>query len=105
MKTAYLLLCVLGVVVPYFAFGPWLLEHGPALYLLVTQVLGSPVAAFAWADVLVSAVALLVFMAHEQRSRPIRYSWLPVVGLLCVGVSLALPLYLYMRENSGGSAA
>jgi hypothetical protein len=26
--------------------------------------------------------------------------WLPVIGTLTVGVSLGLPLYLYLREDS-----
>jgi hypothetical protein len=104
MKTTYLLLCALGVLLPYAAFGPWLIEHGPAVYLLAVQVVDSPVAAFAWADVLVSAAALLVFMAREHSMRPVRHAWLPLVGLLCVGVSLALPLYLYLRESSGRAA-
>jgi hypothetical protein len=69
---------------------------------MAAQVVSSPVAAFAWADVLISAAALVAFMAHEQVARPVRPIWLPVVGLLCVGVSLALPLYLYLRESSRG---
>jgi hypothetical protein len=104
MRSAYLALCVLGILLPYAAFGPWLFEHGLALHLLVHEVAGSPVAAFAWADVLVSAAALLAFMAREHRARPVRYAWVPVIGLLCVGVSLALPLYLYLRETQQSAA-
>lgn len=103
MKAAYLLLCTCGVLLPYAAFGPWLIQHGFALHLLAQQAVWSPVAAFAWADVLVSAAALLLFIFHEQRVRPIKNAWLPVLGLLCVGVSLALPLYLYLRERSGAA--
>ncbi len=104
MKAAYLSLCILGVVLPYAAFSPWLVEHGLALFLLVQQTTASPVAAFAWADVLVSAATLLLFMAHQRRIRPVRHAWMAVVGLLVVGVSLALPLYLYLRERSAREA-
>ena len=99
VKTTYFLLCFVGVVLPYWILGPWLVQHGPALYLFATQIAESPIAAFAWADVIVSAAALLVFMIGEQRVRPIRRFWMPIVGLLFVGVSLALPLYLYLRED------
>ena len=104
MKLIYLLLSALGIALPYAAFGPWLLEHGLAINLLAQQIVDSPVAAFAWGDVLVSGAALLAFMAHENQTRPVRYAWLPIVGLLCVGVSLALPLYLLMREGSSSAA-
>lgn len=100
MKTAYLLLCLLGTALPYAFFGPWLAQHGLAVHLLAQQAMATPVAAFAWADVLVSGLTLLVFIAHQQRRKPIKRWWLPIVGLLCVGVSLALPLYLYLRESS-----
>lgn len=100
MKFVYLLLCLLGTALPYAAFGPWLAQHGLAFHLLAQQVMATPVAAFAWADVLVSAMTLLVFISHQQRQTPVKHVWLPVAGLLCVGVSLALPLYLYLRERA-----
>ena len=49
-------------------------------------------------DVLVSAVVLIVFMKIESRRRSIPRRWLPIAGLVLVGVSLALPLFLYLRE-------
>ncbi|MDT9001057.1 DUF2834 domain-containing protein [Paucibacter sp. APW11] len=100
MKKLYLLLCVAGTVLPYALFAPWLASHGLALQLLWASIAEQPVAAFAWADVLVSGIALLAMMAHEQRRRPLRRPWLPVLALFGVGVSLALPLYLYLREAS-----
>lgn len=104
MKNLYLSLCVLGTALPLIAFGPWLLAHGLDIPLLLEQALTSPVAAFAWADVLVSALVLLAFIAQQQRVRPVQRVWLPVVALFCVGVSLALPLYLYLREKQAYTA-
>jgi hypothetical protein len=56
----YLALCVLGTVLPYGAFSPWLAANGFNLPLLVAQIAASPVAAFGWLDVLVSVMALFV---------------------------------------------
>ncbi|MYN45400.1 DUF2834 domain-containing protein [Pseudoduganella sp. FT93W] len=99
MHRLYLLLCLLGSVLPLAAFMPWLASHGLALNLLLAQILEQPVAAFAWADVLVSALALLAFMWHEQRQQAVRGVWWAVASLFLVGVSLALPLYLYLRAQ------
>ena len=49
-------------------------------------------------DVIVSAVALLVFTRIESARLGIRRRWLVVIAVLTVGVSLALPLFLYLRE-------
>jgi uncharacterized protein DUF2834 len=48
-------------------------------------------------DVLVSALVVFVFAYNERRS--LRLWWLPMVAVLAVGVSLGLPLLLYLRET------
>jgi len=102
MSLVYAVLCVIGLVVPYTLLAPWLQQHGLVLPRLVSEAFAAPVSAFAWADVVVSAVALLCFMAHEQSRRRVRHLWAPVVALVTVGVSLALPLYLLLRESAPG---
>ena len=100
MKNIYLFISVMGIIVPYAAFFPWLVQHGLALNLLFHAAVAHPVSAFAWADVLISGAALLAFIFFEQKRSPVRYYWLPIIGLFCVGVSFALPFYLYLRETS-----
>jgi hypothetical protein len=51
-------------------------------------------------DVLVSAVALLVFSRREASRLGMRGRWLPLIAVLTVGVSLGLPLFLYLRERT-----
>jgi hypothetical protein len=51
-------------------------------------------------DVLVSSAVLLVFMRVEGKLLRMRFRWLPIVGLCAVGVSLALPLFLFLRERA-----
>ena len=100
IKYVYLALCIIGIVLPYAAFIPWLMANGLNIPLLVKQVSASPVAAFGWLDVLISAVALFVFISIDRRKRAVRYWWLTIIGTLTVGVSLGLPLYLFLREIS-----
>jgi hypothetical protein len=98
MKIYYGLMCFAGALLPLAQFVPWLAEHGLALPLLLQSAFGSPISAFAWFDVLVSGLVLLPFMLVEGRRCGIPYLVLPVLALLVVGVSLALPLFLLMRE-------
>jgi hypothetical protein len=99
-KTLYLILCVLGVAVPYWQFVPWLASNGLNLPLFVQQLFANRIGAFFGMDVVVSAVALLVFARIEGSRLSIRGRWLTLVAVLVVGVSLALPLFLYMRERA-----
>ncbi len=97
MRHLYLVLCVLGTVLPLAQFAPWLGEHGLDVPLLVQQTLATPVSAFAWSDVLVSALATVALVLAESRRLRMRHGWVALLGL-CVGVSLALPLCLWLRE-------
>jgi hypothetical protein len=98
-KKVYLVLCVLGTVLPYLSFLPFLREHGLDPRAFVSQLFGTPVSAFFGMDVIVSSLVLWVFVAVEGRRLGMRALWAPVVANLAVGVSLGLPLFLYMRES------
>jgi hypothetical protein len=104
-KTLYLGLCFVGFVLPYWQFVPWVSAHGLNLAMFAHELFANRISAFFGMDVLVSAVVLIVFMRVESRRRSIRGRWLPIVALLLVGVSLALPLFLYLREVGQESAA
>ena len=98
-KTLYLVLCFAGVVLPYWQFVPWALQHGLNLALFVRELFANRIGAFFGMDVIVSAVALLVFTRIESTRLGIRRRWLVLVAVLTVGVSLGLPLFLYLREQ------
>jgi uncharacterized protein DUF2834 len=100
LKTIYLLLCIVGTVVPYAVFLPWLMSNGLDIPLLVSQIASSPVTTFGWLDILISVIALFVFMWVDHRRRPVKLIWMPIVGTLLVGVSLGLPLCLLLREST-----
>jgi hypothetical protein len=100
IQSIYLALCVLGIILPYSQFVPFLQENGLNLPLFLNSIFATQVGGFAWWDVLVSAVVLLIFMNREGHRLKMKERWIPVVALVIVGVSLALPLFLYMRERN-----
>lgn len=102
LKTVYLVLCVLGVVLPYWQIAPWLAANGPDVPLLFRQLFESRVGAFFGMDVFVSAAALLVFAKSEGRRTGVRGFWPVAAATALVGVSLGLPLLLYLRERRPG---
>lgn len=98
MKIVYWILCVLGTLLPLAQFLPWLAEHGLNIPLMVQQIAISLLSAVAWLDVLVFAIVLIVFICIESQRLNMRRAWLALFGL-GVGISLALPLFLLMREH------
>jgi hypothetical protein len=98
-KRIYLLLCLLGAVLPYWYFVPWVSEHGLNLRLLFHELFANRISAFFGMDVIVSAIVLIVFMRVESSRTLVHHRWLPLLALLTVGGSLALPLFLYLREQ------
>jgi uncharacterized protein DUF2834 len=97
-KILYLVLCLLGFILPYSQFVPWIIEHGLDMRLFVQQLFANRIGGFFGMDVLVSAVTLIGFIRSEGGRLKIRRVWLPIISVLLVGVSLGLPLFLYLRE-------
>ena len=97
-RRVYLILCVLGFVIPYSQFVPWLLEHGFNLGLFVRELFANRISMFFAMDVIVSAIVLIWFIQTEGKHLRMRLLWLPTIGTLIVGVSLGFPLFLFLRQ-------
>lgn len=95
----YLILCALGTALPCSQLFPFLAEHGLNLRLMVEQLFANRISAFFGLDVVVSSLVLWAFVVTEGRRRRMKHLWVYIACNLAVGVSLALPLFLYVRER------
>jgi Protein of unknown function DUF2834 len=98
-ETLYLVLCILGLLLSYTEFVPRVMQHGLNLPLFARELFANPIGAFFGMDVIVSAVVFVAFTRIESRRVGIRHRCLVIVAVLTVGVSLGLPLFLYLREQ------
>jgi len=94
----YLIFSVLGILLPYSQFVPWLLKHGLNLSVFFRELFANRISAFFAMDVIVSAIVLIWFIQSEGKRLSMRLLWLPTIGTLIVGVSLGLPLFLFLRQ-------
>src|SRR5215471_12137093 len=94
----YLILCLLGIILPFSQFVPWVLEHGLNIGLFFRELFANRISAFFAMDVIVSAIALIYFIQSEGKRLGMRFLWLPTIGTLLVGVSFGLPLLLFQRQ-------
>jgi hypothetical protein len=98
-KSVYLMLCVAGTVLPYSQFVPFVMEHGLDVRLFIEQLFANRIGGFFGWDVIVSSVVLWVLVVIEGRRAGVKHLWAPIAASLAVGVSLGLPMFLYMREG------
>lgn len=99
MQWLFLIVAILGAAWPLSYLAPFLAAHGFDLPLLFRQLFQNNISAFFGADVIVSAVALWLFVFSEGRRRGMKRLWVYALCTLLVGVSLGLPLFLFFRER------
>ncbi|MBC7909192.1 MAG: DUF2834 domain-containing protein, partial [Pyrinomonadaceae bacterium] len=78
---------------------PFLAAHGLDVQLFCKQLFQNNISAFFGMDVIVSSVVLWLFVFSEGRRRGMKNLWLYVICNLAIGVSSALPLFLFFRER------
>ena len=100
LRHAYLALCIIGTALPSWKLLPWLMDHGLNLPLLWDELFSTRIGTFFGLDVVVSALVLFLFIATEGRRLALSHLWLPVIATLLVGVSLGLPLFLFLRQRT-----
>jgi len=97
MKKVYLELAILGAIVPYVFFAPWFWNNGTDLFGFVSLLFANqPAGGFA-SDILISSAVFWAWSWNESRRHGVRYWWVYVVLNLTIGLSCALPLFLYSR--------
>jgi Terpene cyclase DEP1 len=99
LRHFYLLLALVGLILPYSQLVPWIIEHHALnMPLFIRDLFANRISAFFAMDVIVSAVVLISFIQVEGKRLRMRLLWLPILAVFLVGVSLGLPLFLYLRQ-------
>ncbi len=99
LQTTYSILCILGTILPYSQFVPFLAEHGLNLQLFFEQLFVNRISSFFGMDLIVSSLVFWVFVFWEGSRLGMKNLWVYVVSNLLVGVSLGLPLFLLIRQR------
>ncbi len=95
----YLLLCVVGVAVPWiFLFG-FLGDDQASVPLFFTSIFANHVSSAVAGDLIISALAFIVFVFIEGRRIGLKNLWIYIPATLFVGLSFGLPLFLYHRAR------
>ena len=98
MKHVYLVAAIVGTVIPYFFFVQHMGDAGLVLADFMAQGFANPVASGFTADLFIASFVFWIYMftAGEDAPKP----WAFIVMNLLIGLSCALPAYLYWRERA-----
>ena len=99
LQTAYLILCILGTILPFSQFVPFLVEQGLDINLFFQQLFANRISGFFGMDLFVTSLVLWLFVFWEGSRLGMKNLWIYIASNLLVGVSLGLPLFLLMRQR------
>ena len=99
VRTFYLAMAVIGTVIPWLFFGSFFTLHGPDIPLFLQSLFVNGAAGGFSADVLISILVFWVWSGRDAAKANVARWWLVLPAGFFVGLSLALPLYLYLRER------
>lgn len=101
--TLYLLLAILGAVCPYAFFLRFFAASGPSADFAGALFANGAAAGFT-TDLLVSSFVFWIFLFAEAPRNGVARPWVYVAVNLAVGLSCALPLFLWSRERARGGS-
>lgn len=99
MSLVYLLLSIVGFVLPYSQLIPFMADNGFDLPLFWSQLYANQISSTFAFDLLISSLVFWVFVFREGKKIQLKSLWIYPVLNLIVGLSFALPVFLLMRLN------
>ena len=95
LKSTYLVFAVLGAVIPLAFLADFVADHGLDLIAFVEALFANGAAGMFTADLLISSFVFWIYMFSNQKDGP--QPWAFIAINLCIGLSCALPAYLWAK--------
>ena len=99
LQATYLILAALGFILPYSQLVPFFIEHGLDLSLFWSQLFTNRISSDFAFDLLISSIVFWIFVFKEAKRINLKFPWLYIVSNLVIGLSFALPLFLWFRSR------
>lgn len=99
LKQFYLIFVIVGTVLPWIFFLGFFKQEGLNLLLFIKEIFANGPAAGFSTDVLISILVFWVWSYKDAQERKITNWWLVLPTGFTVGLSLAMPLYFYLRTD------
>ncbi|AHM03850.1 K+-transporting ATPase, A chain [Roseibacterium elongatum DSM 19469] len=104
MRYVYLLLVIVGAIVPWMYFYAWFAEHGWALGPMIDAWYVNDATSALVYDLTIAAVALTVWALVEAFGKRDWWFLLVIPATFGIGVSCGLPLALFLKTRTPATA-
>ena len=98
-KNIFLILAILGFIAPYFFFVQVPPESALDIPALIGPLLANNFMKGVGMDLTVSVITFWTFAFMEANRLQMKNPWVYLLATLLVGLSFALPLFLFFRER------
>ena len=98
MKKILLIMCVLGVILPYYHLINFIILNNGSMDGFWSELFSSHPVSMISMDLTVAATTFLIFLIYKKQKDKINITKY-IFSMFLVGFSLALPLYLYDNYN------
>ncbi|MDG2396648.1 MAG: DUF2834 domain-containing protein [Flavobacteriaceae bacterium] len=99
MKKLFLILCILGVMLPYYNLINFLKTNNWSMNGFFELLYANHAVSMISVDLTIAAISFLTFIIYKYNKTPLKL-FRYITCLFLVGFSLALPLYLYDNYRS-----
>ena len=98
-KNIYLILTIVGFFLPYYFVFKFYTANEMSTSAALAQLVSTDWGALFVADLTISVFAAWTFIYNEAKRLKMNYWWAYPIATMMVGLSFALPLFLYFRER------
>ena len=100
MKKLYIAAMLLGTCIPWWFFAKFFSANGLSPLVFVQSLFVTLPASGFTLDLLLSLIIFGLWSYHDAQQHGVKKWWYVIPATCAVGLSLALPLYLYLRHDS-----
>ena len=98
LKYLYLFFVILGLILPMSQFINFLQKYGWNIRYMLELVAANHISRFFVLDLVIASAVFFVFVIVEANRIKMKFIWIYILATLCIGLSFALPLFMFARE-------
>tara|TARA_B100000579_G_scaffold221289_1_gene180974 strand:+ start:828 stop:1178 length:351 start_codon:yes stop_codon:yes gene_type:complete len=100
LRWVYLLLALLGAVLPTLANIDFARSYGPSfdIQLFIELANNNPASQSLSRDLFIGSTAVFVWIISESRRLQMKYLWVVILTTFTIAFAFSAPLFLYLRE-------
>ena len=101
MKNLYLILAIVGAIIPFIFLGQFFEQEGINIPNFISALFSNGATAGFTTDLVISSLVFWIYTFHAWQKSDGPSPYLFILLNLTVGLSCALPAYLYTRKKAG----